>query len=74
MFLRYNCGDSWFESNLRTKTQNTKHMSKNKSNGLGDKVENVIKKVAPSFAEKKKDCIGCKKRKKWLNNFNATFS
>lgn len=42
--------------------------------GLGDKVEKVIKKIAPRLAEKKKDCIGCKKRKKWLNNFNANFS
>jgi|TARA_R110000796_G_scaffold59008_5_gene135949 hypothetical protein len=42
--------------------------------GLGDKVEKLIKKVAPKFAERKKDCIGCKKRKYWLNNINANFS
>lgn len=48
-------------------------MTENKK-GLGDKVEEVIKIVAPKFAEKKKDCIGCKKRKRWLNNFNANFS
>ena len=42
--------------------------------GLGDKVEAVIKTVAPEFAERKKDCISCKKKKKFLNNFGAIFS
>lgn len=42
--------------------------------GLGDVVETAIKAVAPKFAESKKDCPTCKKRKKWLNNFNANFS
>lgn len=42
--------------------------------GLGDEVEEFIQKVAPTIAKKKKDCIGCKKRKKWLNNYNAIFS
>lgn len=42
--------------------------------GLGDVVESVIKTVAPKFAESKKDCINCKKKKVWLNNFGAIFS
>jgi len=42
--------------------------------GLGDKVEQVIKKTAPSLAEKNKGCAGCKKRKEWLNNVGAIFS
>lgn len=46
----------------------------NNKKGLGDKVEEIIQKVVPKLAEKKKGCIGCKKRKQWLNNFNATFS
>ncbi len=41
---------------------------------LGDKVEKVIKKIAPKLAEKNKDCVGCKKRKIFLNNVNAIFS
>ncbi len=32
-------------------------------NGLGDKVEKIIKKVFPE----NRDCKGCKKRKEWLN-------
>lgn len=45
----------------------------NNKKGLGDKVESLIKLVAPNLA-KNKDCEGCKKRKEWLNNFNANFS
>lgn len=42
--------------------------------GLGDKVEEIIKKVVPKLAEKYKDCIGCKGRKVWMNNnINAKF-
>ena len=37
--------------------------------GLGDIVENIIKVVLPKTAERKKDCIGCKKRKENLNEF-----
>lgn len=43
--------------------------------GLGDKIEEVIKTISPKFAEKKKNCKRCKKKKEWLNNnINATFS
>ena len=46
-----------------------------KSNkGLGDKVEGVIKSIAPKLHEKKKNCTSCKNRKEWLNNINAKFS
>lgn len=41
--------------------------------GLGDIVEKAIVKIAPRIAEKKKGCIKCQKRKKWLNNINANF-
>ena len=44
----------------------------NQKKGLGDKVEEVIKVIAPKLAEKYKDCPGCLKRKTWLNN-NGTF-
>lgn len=44
----------------------------NQKKGLGDKVADIIKFVAPRLAEKKKDCPGCLKRKTWLNN-NGTF-
>tara|TARA_R110002126_G_scaffold46263_1_gene130439 strand:+ start:816 stop:1022 length:207 start_codon:yes stop_codon:yes gene_type:complete len=44
----------------------------NQKKGLGDKVADIIKFVAPKLAEKKKDCPGCLKRKTWLNN-NGTF-
>tara|TARA_R110000803_G_scaffold210703_1_gene283303 strand:- start:3166 stop:3315 length:150 start_codon:yes stop_codon:yes gene_type:complete len=48
-------------------------MEENKK-GLGDLVTEVIKTVAPEFAEKNKDCPTCKKRRNWLNkNFNANF-
>lgn len=40
---------------------------------LGDKIEKIIKKNTPSFV-KNNDCIGCKKRKEWLNNVGAIFS
>lgn len=40
--------------------------------GLGDVVEDFIKAVVPKLAEKYKDCPSCKKRKEWLNNYNAT--
>tara|TARA_R110002126_G_scaffold114286_3_gene252902 strand:- start:24 stop:167 length:144 start_codon:yes stop_codon:yes gene_type:complete len=46
-------------------------MEENKK-GLGDKISEVIKFVAPKFAEKKKDCPSCKKRRIWLNN-NGSF-
>jgi len=46
----------------------------NEKKGLGDIVESAIKTIAPKLAEKKKDCIGCKNRKKWLNNIGAIFS
>ncbi len=39
--------------------------------GLGDIVESAIKTIAPKFAESRKDCVSCKRKKKWLNNFNA---
>lgn len=42
--------------------------------GLGDQAEEIIEKLAPKFAQKKKDCVSCKKRKQFLNNFNALFS
>ena len=42
--------------------------------GLGDKVESLIKKVAPTLSENYKECKGCKKRKEWLNNVGANFS
>lgn len=46
-----------------------------KKKGLGDQVEDVIKKVAPSLAKKFEDCPGCSKRKAYLNNnHNAIFS
>lgn len=42
--------------------------------GFGDKVEEVIKKVAPKLAEKYGNCKGCKKRKVWMNrNINGNF-
>lgn len=41
---------------------------------LGDKVEKIIKKTAPSFTEKRKGCTGCERRKEWLNNVGAIFS
>ena len=34
---------------------------------LGDKVEKVIKAVAPKFHEKKKNCSACARRKARLN-------
>lgn len=46
-----------------------------KDKGLGDNVETIIKTILPKTAERKKDCEGCKKRKRWLNNnFGAIFS
>jgi len=42
--------------------------------GLGDNVEKLIKLIAPKLSERKKDCKSCKKKKEWLNNFNANFS
>lgn len=44
----------------------------NEKRGLGDKVADAIKFVAPKFAERKKDCVACNKRRTWLNN-NGTF-
>jgi|TARA_R110000796_G_scaffold2487_7_gene9807 hypothetical protein len=44
----------------------------NEKKGLGDKVADAIKFVAPKFAERRKDCPACKRRKTWLNN-NGTF-
>ena len=41
--------------------------------GLGDIVEDVIKAVAPKIAKKNENCLGCKKRKRFLNNFNGIF-
>jgi len=41
--------------------------------GLGDTVEEIIKKVAPKFAERKKNCKSCKRRKTFLNNIGAKF-
>lgn len=40
-------------------------------NGLGDKVERLIKIVLPKTAERKKDCKSCNQKKQWLNNINA---
>ena len=48
-------------------------MENNEDKGLGDKVESIIKTIAPKLAKRKENCKGCKKRKQWLNNFNATF-
>ena len=36
--------------------------------GLGDIVHEVIKKTMPKIAEKYKNCEGCKKRRRYLNN------
>lgn len=44
------------------------------NNGLGDIVEKIIKTTLPHTAEKLKECTGCMKRKKWLNNVGAIFS
>lgn len=35
---------------------------------LGDRVEEVIQTIAPSIAEKYKDCSGCARRKALLNS------
>lgn len=43
----------------------------NEHKKLGDQVEDLIKTVVPKLAQKYKDCPSCKKRKEWLNNFNA---
>jgi len=39
----------------------------NNKKGLGDKVEDVIKFVAPKTHSRKRDCRKCKKRKENLN-------
>jgi hypothetical protein len=39
-----------------------------KKKGLGDKVEDVIKFVAPKTHARKRNCRRCKKRKERLNN------
>ena len=44
---------------------------KNTGDGLGDKVEKIIKTVLPKIAEKKKYCKSCNQKKQWLNSFNA---
>lgn len=49
-------------------------MQSETKNGLGDNVERLIKAVLPEAAERKKDCVRCKERKKWLNNIGAIFS
>jgi len=41
---------------------------------LGDKVEQIIKTIAPKLSERKKGCRKCKQRKEWLNNLNGNFS
>jgi hypothetical protein len=47
---------------------------KSKKKGLGDKVEDLIKAIAPELAERKKDCVDCNNKKEWLNrNINANF-
>lgn len=43
-------------------------------NGLGDKVESLIKTVLPKTAKKKENCPTCRKRKEFLNNVGAIFS
>tara|TARA_R110000737_G_C14592873_1_gene487849 strand:- start:1936 stop:2097 length:162 start_codon:yes stop_codon:yes gene_type:complete len=48
-------------------------MNEEQSNGLGDTVKNLIITVAPKFAEKKKNCKSCNKKRVWLNNFGAIF-
>lgn len=48
-------------------------MNKNKK-GLGDIVEEVIKKTVPNLADKAKEKgCNCNKRKEWLNNVGAIF-
>ena len=49
------------------------HMSEEETKGLGDYAEDLIKKLLPKTAERKKGCKGCKNRKIWLNNFGAKF-
>lgn len=45
---------------------------KEKTKGAGDKIEEIIHKVAPKLADKQ--CKGCQKRKAWFNNnINAKF-
>ena len=46
---------------------------KTETKGLGDEVKDLIACVAPKFAEKRKDCISCNKKRIWLNNFGAIF-
>jgi hypothetical protein len=41
--------------------------------GLGDKVEALIKIILPKTAEKKKNCKSCNDKKIWLNNLGAKF-
>ena len=42
-------------------------MQENKKDGLGDKVEKVIKFIAPGVHRRKRNCRKCKKRKQNLN-------
>ena len=42
-----------------------------KEKGFGDRVEDIIKKLAPSIYERNKHCEKCKKRKQFLNNCNG---
>lgn len=49
-------------------------MKQDNKKGLGDKVEKVIKTIAPNLARKaKKNGCKCNERKEWLNNFGAKF-
>tara|TARA_R110000744_G_scaffold155491_1_gene270835 strand:+ start:814 stop:963 length:150 start_codon:yes stop_codon:yes gene_type:complete len=48
-------------------------MEKDKREGLGDQVEDLIKAIVPKLARRYKDCPSCKKRKEWLNNHNGIF-
>ena len=44
-------------------------MEGDKKDGLGDKVEKVIKFIAPRTHSRKKNCRNCRKRKNKLNKF-----
>ena len=58
----------FFYSKLKTNA-----MEKDKREGLGDQVEDLIKAIVPKLARRYKDCPSCKKRKEWLNNHNGIF-
>jgi len=48
-------------------------MSEQQEEGLGDSVKHLIEVVAPKFAESRKNCASCNKKRIWLNNFGAIF-